>query len=483
MNNKRIIVSFTIVLLFSSLSLSCSEHEFLTPETSATSVSTSELQITETIQQTIPSVTPIRTIPTSTPLGNLIDQESYLLISMDRTNCLKNPYKPEENICLSSWIDEEFQNADLHKFSPDGNKLIISLMQGWDPSRRRIYILDLRNFETYPLLQESAAQSHAEWDPNGERIVLTLFFENESKNYLVNIDGSGLQELPSVKKWNMWPKWSPDGKKIYFLSKDDYGLFTFSLADIYEVDSNGDNLRKLTNRAHGLLSFSLSPDGSKIAFTAPTMGEDIYVMNLDGGGVANITNSSSRETSIVWAPDSSKIAFQTDRDGNWEMYIVDVDGFNPIRLTNHDEHDGPSLWSPNGDYIAFYSSRSGEPQIYILMMDDYSIHQVTNSNNYPGLADIWINRDNTDYSILDIIDLFKVGASLKITSDGDNLSVRSLPEIESEILVYLKSGYVINIIDGPRNADGYPWWKISIEGQNIVGWVAENVAWFEPIGR
>jgi TolB protein len=421
--------------------------------------------------------------PTPTVADNQTDQESYLLISMDRGIHLVNPQRSDTDIYLSGYLDDEFKNATINKFSPDGNNLIISILQGWNPSKRRIYILDLRNFEIYPLLQESAAQTHAEWSPNGERIALTLFYENESKNYIVNIDGSGLQELPGVKKWNMWPKWSPDGKKIYFLTLEEYDSFTLSLADIYEVDANGDNLRKLTSKAYGLRSFNLSPDGSKIAFSAPTMGEDIYVLNLVGGGVANITNSSSREPSFVWAPDSSRIAFQTDRDGNWEMYVIDVDGSNPIRLTNHYELDAPNLWSPSGDYIAFISKRSGEHQIYTYMMDDHSIQQITYSNDYPYLSDIWTNKVNSDYSLLDIIDLFQIGASLKISNEGNNLSLRTLPGTESEILVFLKSGDVVNILDGPHNEDGYSWWKISIVGQNDVGWVAENVDWFEPVGQ
>ncbi len=485
MKSKRIIVSYAFVLWFSVLSISCTENETFPSATSTISEITTELQITETVQENLLSSTPEKVPPTQTPpsLSNQIVQDSYMLISMDRGIHLVNPQRTDTDIYLSGYLDEEFKNADLHKFSPDGNNLIISIMQGWNPSKRRIYILDLRNFEIYPLLQESAAQTNAEWSPNGERIALTLYYENESKNYVVNVDGSDLQELPSVKKWNMWPKWSPDGKKIYFLTQEEYDLFTFSPADIYEVDANGENLRKLTNREYGLRSFSLSPDGSKIAFSAPTMGEDIYVINLVGGGVANITNSSSREPSFVWAPDSSRIAFQTDRDGNWEMYIINVDGSNPIRLTNHDELDAPNLWSPSGDYIAFVSKRSGEPQIFTYMMDDHSIQQITYSNGYPYLADFWTNKGNLDYSLLDMINLFQIGASLKITNEGDNLNVRTLPRTESEILVFLKSGDVVNILDGPIYEDGYSWWKISIIGQNDIGWVAENVDWFEPLGQ
>lgn len=482
MNLLRNFSTITIIFFFALVSESCNDTEQITPVHTEHSEELSITPIAEVFQTSIPSNTPTNPIPTTTPTTLPIQtkQESYLLVNMDDGIYIINPYEPEEIHSLSYWIDEGFKNADLHGFSPDGYHLLISRMQSWNPSKRRIYVLDLRNFSIHQLLQESAAQTFAQWHPNGEQIVLSLFFEDQSKNYIVYLNGSSLKELPSVGQWDMMPKWSPDGELIYFLSTNEYELFSFPPSDIYVMDSSGANIRKLTNEPYIFQSFSLSPDGSRIAFTAPTMGEDIYILNTDGSKLVNITNSPSRETSLYWSPDSSKIAFQTDRDGNWELYIIDADGSNLERLTNHPELDGPYLWSPNGDYLSFISTRSGEYQIYIIMMDDYSIHKITNASNYPFLADIWVNKTNTSLSLLDLINMFEIGRSLKISEAGNNLNLRSLPELDSEI-AHLESGDHVNILEGPHTAYGYTWWKISNIEQGIIGWVAENPDWFEPL--
>lgn len=60
------------------------------------------------------------------------------------------------------------------------------------------------------------------------------------------------------------------------------------------------------------------------------------------------------------------------------------------------------------------------------------------------------------------------------TTAGDTLNVRGTPSINAGVLARLSSGSQVQIVAGPRNADGYRWWQIRT-ADGVVGWAVESV--------
>ena len=94
-----------------------------------------------------------------------------------------------------------------------------------------------------------------------------------------------------------------------------------------------------------------SPDGKRIAFVSNRDGNDeVYVMNANGSGQRNISNDGAQDNSPAWSPDSSQIAFVSKRDGSKEVYVVSADGSGSAkRLTTapdklSDNYD--PIWAP-----------------------------------------------------------------------------------------------------------------------------------------
>jgi tricorn protease len=94
---------------------------------------------------------------------------------------------------------------------------------------------------------------------------------------------------------------------------------------------------------------------TQIAFS---YGGDLWIVDRQGGEARRLTSDVGIETNPLFSPDGSMIAFTGEYDGNEDVYVMRADGGIPRRLTTHPGTDQVAGWTRDGKRILFRSGRN-----------------------------------------------------------------------------------------------------------------------------
>ena len=238
--------------------------------------------------------------------------------------------------------------------------------------------------------------------------------------WLASSDGTGVRRLTDFNGQDGAPMWSPDGRKLYYVSELFGGisnvvcqpLTSAGLPDgkpkavtnhqedsvrrarisgngewvVYECGgdlwlastrdgtprklaievhadekSNGERLMTFTR---DVTEYALSPDDSHVAFV---VHGDIFLMPARGGKAMRLTDTPSVEHGISWSQDGKSIIFSADRNGQEDLFLLEPDDpehpeitkahrFKTKQLTNDAEAEVAATFSPDGSKVVFIRS-------------------------------------------------------------------------------------------------------------------------------
>lgn len=153
--------------------------------------------------------------------------------------------------------------------------------------------------------------------------------------------------------------------------------------EIYVMNDDGTNVQQLTNNTNDDNDPTWSPDGKTIIFHSNRDGQDneIYAMNRDGSNVRRLTDNDYNDYDATWSPVEDIIAFISERDGVYgEVYLMDDQGNQQRRLTyTGNPHYNPRF-APDRQNLAFVSNENGKYEIYIFNLEDSSKYSITPEN-------------------------------------------------------------------------------------------------------
>jgi dipeptidyl aminopeptidase/acylaminoacyl peptidase len=304
------------------------------------------------------------------------------------------------------------QSLEMHtvsspQISPDGKHLTYEQSRtDWEANafQTDLWIADTATGETHPLTtMGNPGSSGAQWSPDGHWIAFlsgrpgTLHDSPKDKRQIWILPVIGLggeaQQLTRMEQGVDGFDWAPDSKRIAFTAESpetkamkdrkesfgdyqvvhaDYEMAHLWLIDLPKAEESG----KITPPAEPkqvtkedsftIESFSFSPDGTRIAFSAQRdpdlisgFSADIYTVTLADGKVKRIVDTAGPDGNPHWSPDGTEIAYTTANAAKYFYYadqriaVVPSTGGTPRVLTlNFDEDPDILDWSPEGIYFS-----------------------------------------------------------------------------------------------------------------------------------
>lgn len=200
---------------------------------------------------------------------------------------------------------------------------------------------------------------HVAWSPDGARLAVALFGDQERSLWVMDVDGSNPVMVALAENVSR-PSWHPDGEHLT------YSTESAGVTEIRITGADGSDDRVVYSEAapgtYAVFSSTFSPDGSRIVFDAGTdVGYDIFVMDADGSHVEPLTRSGT-DYNPAWSPDGSEIVFtRQEAASESDIFVMDADGSNTRRLT----HDGSAFtnldaqFSPDGELVTYEAAKHG----------------------------------------------------------------------------------------------------------------------------
>ncbi len=290
--------------------------------------------------------------------------------------------------------------------------------EAWEGGSQ-IYYMKKSNSDRVKLRQ--SGNSQPAWSSDRDTIAFVADKDGVNQIFTMDINGNNVTQRTffevnnlNLKVDALNPIWSPDSRKIAFYQNNSWPELTrfmtiYLASSIYVMNSDGTDLINLTEWRPDCLNLSpvWSPDGKKLTFISLKMGKDlgdkaiayifeypdIFVINADGTGLSNLTNTLDESyISPIWSPDGQYIAFLSNKEGHransdyWNLYVMRNDGSAVTRLnTDASELTGygglsrnygsdtiewasmpqyyePYItWSPDGKFITVCTVRAQGP--------------------------------------------------------------------------------------------------------------------------
>lgn len=219
------------------------------------------------------------------------------------------------------------------------------------------------------------------FSPDGKRVA---FLSNKGSDYsgtslyVIDRDGGGLKRIKAAVSSR--GVFSPDGKKLLYARHRKVNVYDARVSDIHVYDFETKKENRLTKKLRAAEP-SYSPDGRHIVCVVNADGTH-HLVTMDAGG-ENVKTLYKGEKGTqfygpVYSPRGDRIMFGIFRRGTREIAVIDTDGrnFEYLVKTQNDERD--ARWLPGGDGIVFTSDRTGIFNVYTMRLADRRFEQLTN---------------------------------------------------------------------------------------------------------
>jgi TolB protein len=193
----------------------------------------------------------------------------------------------------------------------------------------------------------------------GSKVIFVSTRTGAKEIWAMDYDGANQRPITKYRSISTTPSVSPDGTRVAFTTyaRSQPAIEVFSL----------ETLRKLVffnQNASMNATPGFSPDGRKIVFSSTYAGgyAQIYIADANGANMRRLTNSRAVEVEPKVNPKTgSELVFVSGRSGPQQIYRMNIEGTDIVRLTDGTGEASNPAWHPDGRHIAFAWTRGFEP--------------------------------------------------------------------------------------------------------------------------
>ena len=222
-----------------------------------------------------------------------------------------------------------------------------------------LYITSAQGGVARRLTSSIGYEMFPKFSPDGKMIAFTGQYDGNTEVYVIPVEGGEPKRITYTATLSrddvgdrMGPNnvvmgWTPDGKKILYRTR----AYTFKdfTGHLMLAPIEGGLSEKLPLKNGGFSSFS--PDGKEFAYNyifrefrtwkryEGGMADDIRIFNFQTKQSRKITDNVNQDVFPMWSPDGSKLFYASDRDSYMNIYEYDLKTSNTKQITNYKEYD------------------------------------------------------------------------------------------------------------------------------------------------
>jgi eukaryotic-like serine/threonine-protein kinase len=260
-----------------------------------------------------------------------------------------------------TWSGGDFDPA----FSPDGRSLAFVRERGMNIEE--LWVLPLSKSynpqgEPKQVLGDGKRNRGPAWTANGRQLVFSSGELASAGMYRMSADGSSAPiRIDSLGDGVSEPSVSESSRRLAF-------THTFRSASIWRIANAASAAPEqfIASSSFRDVFPQYSPDGKRIVFYSNRTGvNQIWVCKSDGTQPVQLTTMTGTTTGTPrWSPDGQWISFDSNSGGHWQIYVVNASGGKPRAVTTGEMTNVVASWSRDGKWIYFTSKRSGTEQVW-----------------------------------------------------------------------------------------------------------------------
>ena len=364
------------------------------------------------------------------------------------------------------------------QMSPDGEWVFYSRSElDWKENERKTtyHMIPAAGGEAFQYIGEDGGSAF-QFSPDGTYLSFKRSVDDKQQLFLMRTTGGEAIQLTKHKSSVGSYKWAQDSRRIFFVaseprSKDEEkrhkagydaivvdegpnGQKAASWSNLWVFDIEDKEESKITDEEFRIGGFDISPDGSRIVFTARNENRrnqrnlsEIYLFDLDDSTKTSLTENRAPESGVQWSPDGIHFAYQAVSDSGWEqlqgkLWVMNADTRETQMISGQFVGSiSQSVWTPEGDALLFTGRQRTNSNLFRIDVTSGAVQQLTHVTGSLRANSFSRDRSKMVYSLQDL----DTPADLYVSPTANFAPTRlteANPWIESDIL--LASGEVIS---------------------------------------